>query len=423
VIALAVFGASASAMVSASIGTAFLHAARLQSYSGLDTAWLVYWLGDAMGALIVTPLALTIADVLTIRDKARFLELLALLLVLPVVCVAVFGDLSSFSTNVHLTAFAVLPFVLWASARLGMGITTFSIFLVSTVATIDTALGYGPFASGNPFINAVRLDTFFGIIGITGLVLAAVTSEREHAELRHDQIVDDHELIRERLRIEQAIRRRLIEAQEQERMRIARDLHDDVGQRLAVLAIEIEQIEVDTRASLAEQRTRVGDLHRLVEEVSSSLQTISHELHSSKLTYLGIVAAMRSLCGELGKLHKLQIDFRTQDVPDSIPPDISLCLFRILQEGLHNAIKYSGVDRIEVELRGSSAGLDLTVRDRGKGFDVAVAKNDPGLGLISMYERIRLVNGELFIESRPQGGGTTVTAHAPLEPRKDTSSN
>ena len=422
VVAFVVFGASASAMVSASIGTVFLYSASMHPYTGFGVAWLIYWFGDATGALIVTPLVLTIADVVMIRDKGRFVELLALLLVLPIACIAVFGDTSSFPNNLQLTAFAVLPFVIWASARLGMATAAFSIFLISAVATVETALGFGPLAGGDASTRAIVLDIFFSIISITALMVAAVSSEREEAEHLHRQFLSQRDIIQERLRNEQSVRGKLVAAQEQEKTRIARDLHDDVGQRLAILAIGIEQLAAVKHASEAERQARFGELHRLVEEVSSSVQTISHELHSTKLVYLGLVPAMRSICNELSKLHKLEINFRSNSVPDSVPPDISVGLFRVLQEALHNAVKYSGVAQVDVEFRGSSNSLDLVIKDTGKGFDFAAAMREPGLGLVSMYERMRLVNGELWVESGPEHG-TTITAHVPIEAGKSASSN
>ncbi len=211
--------------------------------------------------------------------------------------------------------------------------------------------------------------------------------------------------------------RRLIEAQEQERSRIARELHDDIGQRLALLAIELEQLHQDP-PDLPEVRSRMGELQKQASEIATDIQTLSHELHSTKLEYLGPVAAMRGLCRELGEQTKVQIDFTSQDLPNPLPPNISLCLFRVLQESLRNAIKHSGARHVEVGLRGTPDEIHLAVSDRGVGFDSEAAKEGQGLGLVSMEERLKLLKGTLSIESQRRRG-TTIHARVPLSSGSD----
>ena len=206
--------------------------------------------------------------------------------------------------------------------------------------------------------------------------------------------------------------RKLIEAQEQERARIGRELHDDISQRLAMLAIELGEVQ-ENHSELSEMRSRLHELRKQTTEISADVQALSHELHSSKLEYLGIVGGMKSWCKEFGERQKMEIEFKSSDVPKSLPPEISLCLFRVLQEALHNAAKYSGVRKIEVQMRGESGEVHLTVSDSGKGFDIAAAMQGRGLGLTSMQERIRLVNGTIEIQSKPMGG-TIVHAHVPF---------
>jgi PAS domain S-box-containing protein len=210
-----------------------------------------------------------------------------------------------------------------------------------------------------------------------------------------------------------SLSRKLIEAQETERARIARDLHDDIGQRLAVLSVMLERMKQASPNSESEVRCRVDELRTQILEISASVHAISHELHSSKLRHLGVINAMRGFCAELSEQQKVEINFVSENVPATVPQDVSLCLFRVLQEALHNAVKYSSVDRFEVELRGTSAAVHLTVRDSGIGFDAESAMRGGGLGLTSMRERLRLVDGELSIDSQPRLG-TTVFARVPL---------
>ena len=147
---------------------------------------------------------------------------------------------------------------------------------------------------------------------------------------------------------------------------------------------------------------------------SKGVQALSHELHSSKLEYLGLVAAIRTFCREFGAHQNVEIVFETHDVVTPMPPDASLSLFRVLQEALaNNAALYSGVKRFEVRLWGTSNEIHLTVSDSGVGFDVEAATKGPGLGLISMRERVELMKGSLSVESQT-GRGTTIHALVPV---------
>ena len=207
---------------------------------------------------------------------------------------------------------------------------------------------------------------------------------------------------------------RLIEAQESERARIARDLHDDIGQRLALLALGLVQAkDLLPESSGAEAPRCLDALQKQTTEIIAEVQALSHELHPPRLLHLGVVAAMRGFCEEISGQTSAEIDFRHENVPDSVPPDVSLCLFRVLQEALHNAVRHSQVRHFDVHLRGTGDALDLTVRDAGVGFDVDEANRSVGLGLTSMKERLKLVGGELSIESR-SARGTTLLARAPV---------
>jgi PAS domain S-box-containing protein len=211
--------------------------------------------------------------------------------------------------------------------------------------------------------------------------------------------------------------RKLIEAQEQERSRIGRELHDDICQRLALVALELGQLH-ENSVILADFRSRMGELEKQISEIATDIQSLSHELHSAKLQYLGIAAAMRGFCREFAEQQELEIDFKAHDLPSPLSPDISLCLFRVLQEALHNSAKHSGVQQFEVRLWGTSDEIHLTVKDSGAGFDREASKESRGLGLISMEERLKLVKGTLSIDSQPKRG-TTIDARVPLHSGSD----
>lgn len=205
----------------------------------------------------------------------------------------------------------------------------------------------------------------------------------------------------------------LIEAQEKERSRIARDLHDDICQKLAVLSMEIQAAGRGLDGSDAATKDELEKIRKDCAAISGDVQSLSHELHSSKLDYLGMVVAVRGFCKEFAQQHGLSIEFTEQNVPKHLSREVSLCLFRVAQEALHNALKYSGTRQFWVTLTGSSTEVQLEVRDEGAGFDVEQAKQDRGLGLVSMQERMNLVRGRLQIESA-LGAGTRVVATVAL---------
>jgi PAS domain S-box-containing protein len=216
-----------------------------------------------------------------------------------------------------------------------------------------------------------------------------------------------------------SVNRRLIEGQEHERIRIARELHDDINQRLALLMVEMEQLKMDLARPPEEIATRMNRLAMRVSEISRDVQVISHELHSSKLEYLGVVPAMKAFCKDFAERQKLKIEFDADAVPPGIPREISLCLFRVLQEALHNAAKHSQTLYFKVQIRSSPGEITLLVSDSGVGFDPEGERGNRGLGLVSMRERVRLVKGTIMIESKAMGG-TSIQVRVPFKSESST---
>ena len=211
---------------------------------------------------------------------------------------------------------------------------------------------------------------------------------------------------------------KLIEAQEEERSRIARELHDDICQRLAILSMELEQANRASNGSGGS--LKLEEIRRHCAEIAVDVQTLSHKLHSSKLEYLGLAAAIRSFCREFSQQNDVNVQFAEENVPGFLPRDISLSLFRVAQEALHNALKHSGVRRFSVSLRGLANEIQLEISDLGAGFDVEKAMVDRGLGLVSMQERAHLVHGSFTIESTVKSG-TKILVRVPLSAQIETS--
>ena len=212
---------------------------------------------------------------------------------------------------------------------------------------------------------------------------------------------------------------KLIAAQEQERARIARELHDDINQQLAFLSMSLDELRQNPSNSTAAIQHRLEGLGVQASEIATSVQALSHRLHSSKLEYLGLVAALRGFCREFSDQHHVEVEFSHDPIPESLPQEISLCLFRVVQAALVNALKHSGVKSFDVHLRLSPGIVHLTIHDAGVGFDVEKMLGGHGLGLISMRERVRFVNGEISIQSTPNSG-TTIDVDVPVPAPADT---
>jgi len=210
--------------------------------------------------------------------------------------------------------------------------------------------------------------------------------------------------------------RKLIEAHEEERTWIARELHDDFNQRITLLAVNLTSLKKAFPARSTELIRTVEEAIEQVNELVRDIQALAHRLHSSKLEYLGLTAACAGFCRELSDRHNIDIAFHSEGIPKKLPQETALCLFRILQEALQNAVKHSGVRHFQVSLIGGLYEIELTVQDSGIGFDPGEAMKGPGIGLTSMKERLKLVDGELLLDSQSQRG-TTIQARVPLAVR------
>jgi PAS domain S-box-containing protein len=199
-ITLMILGALVSAMVSASIGVLVLYATGVQAYNGIASAWLIYWLGDSTGVLLVTPLVLTMPMIRPSGIVSRGIEFGVLMACLTITCFLIFGDWELFPVKLHVLAFAVLPFVIWSAIRFAVPGVTLATLIVAAVATVETALGSGPFSQGTTFTNAILLDVFFAVLSVSGIMLAAVIAERERVEAERARLVREqvaHEAVRE----------------------------------------------------------------------------------------------------------------------------------------------------------------------------------------------------------------------------------
>jgi two-component system sensor kinase FixL len=211
---------------------------------------------------------------------------------------------------------------------------------------------------------------------------------------------------------------RLIQAREEAQMQLARDLHDDLSQSLALLCIELEMFSQSLPAERGQISERLREFSAQVKRLSSEVHRLSHELHPAKLEQLGLVAALRGFCGEFAVVHKIPVEFADRSVPREVPRDTALCLYRIAQEALHNVVKHSGARAARVELCKEGGELRLTIADNGVGFDPEAKRANGSLGLVSMSERARFAHGRLSIDSRAEKG-TRVETRVPIDGAHD----
>jgi signal transduction histidine kinase len=213
---------------------------------------------------------------------------------------------------------------------------------------------------------------------------------------------------------------RLIQAREDERSRIARELHDNLSQKVALLSIEIEQLSQLPRQSIAAVNAGLYKVLNKVQEISSEIHRLSHGLHPFKLDRLGLAAAALSLSKEVSSQQSLQVDCDIRDIPEDLPREVALCLYRVIQESLQNIIKHSGACNAVLKLHGSRSEIRLRITDEGVGFAPESVSRKHGMGLIGMRERLRLVGGTISIESQPLRG-TQIHVVVPLKPANSAS--
>ena len=209
------------------------------------------------------------------------------------------------------------------------------------------------------------------------------------------------------------VSRKLIEAQEQERTRMARELHDDFSQRLALQCIDLDLLMKKLSESDPKERAKVVQMLERAKEMSTDLRSLSHQFHSSKLEFVGLASAVRGLCKEINAKYEIDVHFRDNGIPPDLRKGVALCLFRVTQEALGNVVKHSGAKSARVELGSNEAGVSLRIVDEGKGFDTRSTNAGAGIGLVGMTERLRLVEGQLSIRSELMRG-TEILAEVPL---------
>jgi len=361
-----------------------------------DSIWIGtyrWFLGDALAQVIVTPAILYWSARAYRQQPPRLGEHVLLMVTLGTASSIAFVLISNgYSLSL---AYLPVPLLIWSAVRLRPFGTANALALVAIVSMVGAVRGTGMFAEAAAQSSVLALQLFFFALGLSLQSLAILIAERKAlGELELD------------------FNSRLLEAQEHERARIARELHDDVGQRMALLQFNLTRFSGTADLPPAARR-EVDELVDMSGQIVSSLRSLSHELHPATLDIVGLEIAIKGLCRDFQTQHGLHIQYSSRDVPKQLEQSVSICAFRIAQEALRNVVKHSGATAAVVELASESNRLVLCVSDSGNGFDVSSVDRRAGLGLISMRERLRLIKGQLSIQSMPRAG-TRIRVEVPL---------
>jgi signal transduction histidine kinase len=251
-------------------------------------------------------------------------------------------------------------------------------------------------------------DDLIERLHLVGEIFSSALARKRADEALRDR---EHSLQRAREGL-RSLAAELLHAQEEERRRIAREMHDDWTQRLALLNIDTAKLE----KQLGTQEDALQVVRAMREQLLSLAEDVhglSRQLHPSILDDLGLVEALRSECASFTKREEITVDYRPAKLPANLPKDVAICIYRVAQEALRNVAKHAGVAKVSLTLAVDGSDLVLRIQDQGTGFDMQSARLQPGIGLASMSERVRLVDGTFSVTSAP-AQGTTIEVSVPL---------
>ena len=399
------------AVVLVPFGTAFWGASFTVSY-GFGTRYWVEWrnlgISNAVTTVVLVPALLLGAHHLFVRRPRALPPRRVLEAVLVGACtlalgIFVFDNTPAGPNTSPALLYTPIPLLIWAALRFGLGGISVSMLVITFQAIWGTMRGHGPFLTQTPAENATALQLFL-LVTATPLMLLAVVieEERRSKEALHESNQENQDLAG-----------RLIHAQEEERARIARDLHDDLGQQLAVVGVMLSDLnnKVGKPGSEPEVDQTLETLQDSTSALVDSVRNLSHKLHPAVLEHLGLVVALRRHCSDIERLHHLSVTFSAGDNL-RLQPDLALCLFRVAQETLTNSVRHGNARTIRVSLTTTADSVELNVVDDGVGF-VAGERTKSGLGLRSIHERVRFMRGSVSVDSRP-GEGTKVLVRIPI---------
>ena len=400
------------AVVLVPFGTAFWGASFTVSY-GFGTHYWIEWrnlgISNAVTAVVLIPAFLLGAHHLFVRRPSalsprRVLEAALVGAGTVALGIFVFDQTPAGASSSPALLYTPIPLLIWAALRFGLAGISASMLVVTFQAIWGTMHGHGPFLAQTPAENATALQLFL-MVTATPLMLLAVVIEEER-RIEH--------ALRQSYEQNQDLGGRLINAQEDERARIARHLHDDLSQQLASVAIIVSGLrrKVGKPGVESEVEQTLAMLQERTAAAATAVRNLSHELHPGVLQHTGLTATLRGHCADIERHHQVTVTFNPGEGLDSLDPDVALCLFRVVQEALTNVVRHARADSICVSVMTAAESVELNVVDDGVGF-VASERTRGGLGLRSIHERVRFMQGHVSVDSRP-GEGTKVLVRIPI---------
>ena len=369
------------------------------------STWRLRFLANPFAVLSITPLILQ-ADAdwfRAIREEPvrRYAEFGVLQIGLLLVSIAVFGRESSDPALLY----APLPLLLWAVVRFGLSGLCTSLLVVAFLSLSNAIAGRGPFVIQSPVENSRSLQIFLMTVSVPLMLMSVLLEERR-------RIAD---ALRASFHEVRHLAGQLISAQEGERARIARDLHDGIGQQVTGLAIDLSSLKYQLRGDASvDLQDGLNALQQRTMALADEIRQLSHDLHPGVLQHAGLVAVLRDHCDEFGLQHSIDTTFVAGDYLARIDGDAALCLYRVAQEALRNVSRHAGARHVRVVLARAGDMVELTIADDGHGFDPArLHVEGAGLGLLSIDERVRLMKGTVTLESQ-RDRGTTLCVQVPL---------
>lgn len=377
-----------------------------------EAAFLTRVRSNTLTHLIVVPALVDIAAITWQRvNRRRTGEAVLLAALLILTCALGFARPAG-SRMFPALFYLPLPLLLWAAARFGPGGVGCGTLVISLIASWNALHGTGPFAARSPLEGVVSLQLFLLAATIPLLFLAAGIRERDAAART---LRDSESALRQSYAQVRELAGKLLAAQEVERARIARDLHDDFNQQLAALSISISALRQRRSGDAAELDHALRVLQERTIALTEQVRLFSRDLHPGVLDHVGLVPALRSHCVRFAEQHRLDFSFDADEDMGTIDRDAALCIYRIVQEGLRNIVNHAHSPSAAVTLTRVGQELHLTIDDTGRGFEPSAASARGGLGLLSIEERARLVNGRVSITST-HGRGTKIHVYIPAMP-------
>lgn len=358
--------------------------------------WTTRGLSNMLAELTIVPLIVVAGTTgrSWVRNASRrtWAEAVLLAVAIVITSLSIFEVEHPLDVGIPALIYLPLPLLLWASMRFGPAGLSASLLTISVVAIHAVMRERGPFIAASVATSVLSMQVFLCMMGVPLLILTAVTAERRRDALS----------LRD-------MSRKLIDAQERERQHIARELHDGVAQNLALAELELDRI-IDRVAGdpAGAPLNQVRDQMTLV---SQSLWDLSRGLYPSNLQYLGLVLALTRLCTDLTEETSIEVRCDVDGIPDHLPSDISLCLYRVAQEALQNVVKHSKATTASVRLQAARDRIHLRIADDGTGF--RQSSTAEGLGFASVRERLSAINGDVEVRSAP-GRGTRLEAWVPF---------